>query len=488
MEKAYQATIGLEIHAELITGSKMFCSCRNNPEETRPNFDVCPICLGHPGTLPTLNAEAVRHVLRVGLAVGGKLADFTEWDRKNYFYPDIPKGYQISQYKYPLVSGGLLCGVEIERIHLEEDTAKSTHDIHDKKSLVDFNRSGRPLMELVTKPVIHDAASASAFARELRLLLRTLKAGRADMEKGQMRIEANVSVAPSGSDKLGVKTEVKNLNSFKSVEKAVAFEIERQTSLLQSGGTVVQETRGWDENRSETYSQRSKESSHDYRYFPEPDLPKLKISEIPFFAEEALRKDFPELPWNKRARYKKDFALTDKEIAVFLESPSAADYFEAVASGLKGDEKRIRLAANYILNNYLGKVRAASSRDSTGEIEMSPVDKISPASFAELVSLVAARKISSTGAGALIEAALKTKGNFSASFEELAGKLNLIQKSGSAEIGPVVDEVIKANASVVAEYRAGKKASLQFLIGQVMKVTKGSANPEAVSRLLTERM
>ena len=289
----YIPTIGLEVHAELKTASKMFCSCKNDPDERQPNKNVCAICLGHPGSLPVLNNEAIKHVLRVGTAVNGSTADFTEWDRKNYFYPDIPKGYQISQYKYPLVVGGELAGVSIERIHLEEDTAQSTHDTNEN-SLINFNRSGVPLMELVTRPVIHDSETAVNFSKELQLLLRTLNAGEANLEKGEMRVEANISVAShadTAAGKFGTKTEVKNLNSFRSVGRAIAYEVERQINLLDGGGKVVQETRGWDDAIGETYSQRSKESSHDYRYFPEPDIPKLKISEMKEFSPDVLKKE-----------------------------------------------------------------------------------------------------------------------------------------------------------------------------------------------------
>ena len=260
-------TVGLEIHAELNTKSKAFCSCKNNPDETKPNVNVCPICLGYPGALPVVNKEAIRSVLRLGLAIGGKLADYTEFDRKNYFYPDIPKGYQISQYKHPLVTGGELAGVKITRIHLEEDTAKSMHPAENSKpalpagglkienSLLDFNRSGTPLLELVTEPVIHDAETAARFAKELQILLNCLNIAEANMEKGEMRIEANVSI------NLGTKVEIKNLNSFKSVEKAIKYECARQKALRESGQEVTQETRGWDENKEETFPQRLKESS-----------------------------------------------------------------------------------------------------------------------------------------------------------------------------------------------------------------------------------
>src|SRR6185437_7011907 len=287
-------------HAELKTATKMFCACRNNADEKEANTNICPVCMAHPGTLPAINKEAVHKVLQVGTALGSKLAqDYTEFDRKNYFYPDIPKGYQISQYKYPLVSGGSLAGVELTRIHLEEDTARSQH-VGDK-SLVDYNRAGVPLMELVTEPVIHDAATAGTFAKELQLLLRYLGAGEANMEKGEMRVEANISI--SKDENLGTKVEVKNLNSFRSVERAIAFEAARQAKLLDEGGSVVQETRGWDEAKQITFSQRKKEGSADYRYFPDPDLPKLVLKEVPEFSPDTLKSELPELPWQKRDRY-----------------------------------------------------------------------------------------------------------------------------------------------------------------------------------------
>jgi len=302
----YRPTIGLEIHAELNTRTKMFCDSVNNPDENRPNVNICPVCMAHPGTLPVINRDAVRHILRIGSAIGGKLADFSEFDRKSYFYPDIPKGYQISQYEYPLVKGGELAGVAITRVHLEEDTARSTHS--NGKSLVDFNRAGIPLMELVTEPVLHDAEMAGRFARELQLLLRTLGASEANLEKGEMRIEANISVS-NKEGRYGTKVEVKNINSFRSVERAIAFEIKRQIDLLEGGGKVVQETRGWDEAKQVTFHQRFKEGSADYRYFPEPDLPKLSISEIPEFSSESMEKTLPELPWDRRNRYVHTYAL-----------------------------------------------------------------------------------------------------------------------------------------------------------------------------------
>lgn len=467
----YIPTIGLEIHAELRTASKMFCSCKNDPDEVEPNKNVCSICLGHPGTLPVLNKEAIKHVLKVGVAVNGHVADFTEWDRKNYFYPDIPKGYQISQYKYPLVTGGELAGVALERIHLEEDTAQSTHDTHEN-SLVNFNRSGVPLMELVTKPVIHDAATAMSFAKELQLLLRTLAAGEANLEKGEMRVEANISVASpedTRAGRFGTKTEVKNLNSFRSVGRAIEHEVERQIAMIESGEKVLQETRGWDDAKCETYSQRSKESSHDYRYFPDPDIPKMKISEIPEFSVEALRKEIPELAASKRDRYKNIFKMTDKEMAVMIGSPSLAAYYESVVAGFPSDDKKIKLTTNYLLN-----------ASNSGELI-----SIEPAGFAELVAMIAAGDISSSGAREILAMLVA---NPSSSPRKLAKESGLIQKSDASSLLPAVEKILAENAKAVAEYKAGKQASLQFLIGQCMKATKGSANPEMLRNILLEKL
>lgn len=472
--KDYRATIGLEIHAELKTSSKMFCSCRNNPDEEKPNTNICPICMGHPGTLPVLNKEAIKHVLKIGYAINGTIADFTEWDRKNYFYPDIPKGYQISQYKYPLISGGKLAGIELTRIHLEEDTAQSTHDIHEK-SLVNFNRAGVPLMELVTEPVIHDAETAVRFAKELQLLLRYLGVGEANLEKGEMRVEANISVAtPEDTEarKFGTKTEVKNLNSFKAVEKAIAYEITRQIELITNGEKVVQETRGWDENSGTTYSQRLKESSHDYRYFPEPDLPKLKISEVTEFNREVLSKETPELPWIKRERFLKDFGMTEKEVAVFIESPEVATYFERVV----GDNKKIsKLATNYILSDYLGLLKKEGK-------ELKTIDT---KNFAKLLVMIDGKKLSSRGAKDTLLLMI-TQGDNDP--EIIAEKNGLIQKSDEGEIKKIVQEIIAKNPTVVADYKNGKEPLLQFLIGQGMKATKGSANPELLKKLLLENI
>jgi aspartyl-tRNA(Asn)/glutamyl-tRNA(Gln) amidotransferase subunit B len=480
----YIPTIGLEIHAELATKSKMFCSCKNDPDEEQPNVNICPVCMGHPGTLPVLNREAIRHVLKMGHAVGGTIADFTEWDRKNYFYPDIPKGYQISQYKYPLVTGGAVAGISITRIHLEEDTAQSTHDAPGvqvaDKSLVNFNRAGVPLMELVTEPVIHDAATAGNFARELQLLLRYLGAGEANMQKGEMRVEANISVASpedTAAGKFGTKTEVKNLNSFRFVERAIEYEIERQVKTLETGEKIIQETRGWDDAKQKTFSQRAKESSHDYRYFPDPDIPKMKVSEVPEFAPEVLKKEMPELPSAKRMRYAADYGMTTKEIAVFVDIPEISSYFEKTISSFAKEIKLVRLAINYILTDYIGLLKKEFGEGSW----VARASKIKTDEFAALVRLTGSGKINSRGAKDTLAVMYENAGTNPGAAndpEKIANEKGLIQKD--IDLKPIVEKIVVENPTVAADYKAGKQAALQFFIGQGMKASKGSANPEAL--------
>lgn len=464
---SYRATIGLEIHAELRTKTKMFCDSPNAPHETAPNANTCPVCLAHPGTLPTINKEAVQQVLRVGVAVGGVLADETEFDRKSYFYPDIPKGYQISQYEQPLVSGGALAGVPITRIHMEEDTARSSHA--DGKSLIDFNRAGVPLMELVTEPAIHDAKTASAFARELQLLLRTLGASDANLEKGEMRIEANISV--SKTDELGTKVEVKNLNSFRSVERAIAYELARQEEVLEQGGTLVQETRGWDENKQVTFAQRIKEGSADYRYFPEPDLPKMRLSSLPEFTEEVIRKTLPELPWERRARYEALGLKSDD--ADYLVSEQG-DFFDAVLALLPASDSLALLAANYIVSDVAGWRAKNDSLNS----------KLTPDSFATLIRMVDEESISSRGAKDILLILLVEGGDP----KVVANDKGLLQVSDPSMLSDIVEKVTSENGSVVAEYRAGKESALQFLVGHAMRETKGAGNPSVLRTLIEERI
>lgn len=457
----YQVTIGLEVHAELKTLTKMFCACKNDPDEERPNVNICPICLGHPGTLPVINKEAVKKVLQVGLAVGGQLADFTEFDRKNYFYPDIPKGYQISQYKYPLVSGGELLGFKLTRIHLEEDTGTSSHDKGDY-SLVDFNRAGVPLMELVTEPVFHSAEEVSRFGRELQILLQTLGASDANMEKGEMRLEANISV--SENDKLGTKVEIKNLNSFRAAERAIAYEVKRQSALLEKGDKVAQETRGWDEVKQATFSQRSKEDSHDYRYFPDPDLPKLKLSRLDEFDIKVLKRDLRETPAEKRTRLTTWFGLKVADIEFFIFNPSFAKLFEAAVVGLS-DKANAQLLANYLVSDLSGL-----GADPT---------IINPTYLAKLVNLIAGGQVSSRGAKDILAKMVVEGGDP----EEIGQREGLFQQSDRGALEGVAKEVIAANQDAVLEYKNGKLASLQFLIGQGMKATRGSGNPQVFKEI-----
>lgn len=464
---AYRPTIGLEVHAELATKTKMFCDSPNDPEETRPNVNVCAVCLAHPGTLPVPNREAIRHVLRVGTALGSKLADYSEFDRKSYFYPDIPKGYQISQYEYPFVAGGSLAGVDITRVHLEEDTARSSHA--EGASLVDFNRAGVPLMELVTEPVIHDAETAGKFARELQLLLRTLGASHANLEKGEMRIEANISV--SKTDTFGTKVEVKNINSFRSVERAIAYEIERQVALIESGGTVVQETRGWDEGKQETFHQRLKEGSADYRYFPEPDIPKIYRSRVSEWSDNALKASLPELPWEKRARYTA-FGMKEEDAAYVANDLERAVFFDAVIDAIGDDAKLRTLAVNYFISDLAGLYAKNENV------------QITPDTFTKLVRMIGSNQLSSRGAKDAL-AILAEKGGDP---ETVAKENGLLQVSDTGALKAAVQEVIAANEAVVTEYKAGKEASLQYLVGQAMKATKGAGNPGLIKELLVAEL
>jgi aspartyl-tRNA(Asn)/glutamyl-tRNA(Gln) amidotransferase subunit B len=464
---AYTPTIGLEIHAELKTETKMFCGSRNDPLEERPNTHVCPICLGHPGTLPVVNRAAVTQVLRMGAAIGGTLADYTEFDRKNYFYPDLPKGYQISQLEYPLVKGGALAGVQVTRIHLEEDTATSRHQ--GAVSLVDFNRAGVPLMELVTEPVIHDAKTASNFARELQLLLRTLGAGDANMERGEMRVEANISVSQDGT--LGTKTEVKNLNSFRSVERAIEFEVARQIQVLESGGTLVQETRGFNEETGQTFSQRLKESSDGYRYFPDPDIPKFKLSLLAELSAESIRASLPELPEARRTRYA-SLGLKAADIEVLVSDTVYQEFFETEVL-ISNEPKLIQTGVNYLLTDVRG------SGVTSAEIE-----KLRNGAFASLIGMIVKGELSSRGGKDVLEVLIKEGGQPT----EIASRIGAIQDSSSDFITRIAEAVISSNANPVAEYRSGKTDILKFLVGQGMKESKGKVNPELLSKELQRQL
>ena len=460
MEKKYYSTIGLEIHAELKTNTKMFCACENNPDERKPNVNICPVCMAHPGALPVLNKKAIENVIKVGLALDGEIADFSEFDRKNYFYPDIPKGYQISQYRCPIVSGGHLADFDITRVHLEEDTATNKHDRGDY-SLIDFNRAGVPLMELVTEPHTFqnsdDAAKITVkFAKELQLILWYLGVS-----------EANISIS-TDFKKLGTKVEVKNLNSFRSVERAIKYEIDRMIELQEKrkGDQIVQETRGWDENKQKTFSQRKKESSEDYRYFPEPDLPKLKLHEA--FDLEKIKQELPELPEAKRARYKKDFEIKEEDIEIYVNDPDLGVRFSAIAKILTNKEK-IKIASNYIVSDFLGLKKNNPT-----------IQLPSAKNFAELVNLFSENSISSRVAKDIL-AMIVVKDE---SPEKIATEQNLLQNYDEDAFKIFAQKIIDANPKVVADYKGGKVTALMSLVGQIMKETKGSANPTLAKDIL----
>ncbi|HET7703794.1 MAG TPA: Asp-tRNA(Asn)/Glu-tRNA(Gln) amidotransferase subunit GatB, partial [Candidatus Limnocylindrales bacterium] len=444
-----------------------------------PNTHTCPVCLGLPGTLPVINRRAVEHVLATGVAIGAETPAATRWDRKNYFYPDLPKGYQISQYDLPLAAHGRLTiqtsegevTIGITRAHLEEDTAKLVHgtDAAGRRvSLIDFNRSGAPLMEIVTDPEVRSAEQARRYAEELQALLRAIGASDADMERGQMRVEANVSLRPRGTEAFGTRVEVKNMNSFRAVERAIAFEIERQAAALDAGETLTQDTRGWNEDRGITYVMRSKEDSHDYRYFPEPDLPPLRV-DAAWLA--ALRDALPELPAARRARYERDLGLSGYDAGVIVGEPRATELFEgARAAAPDADPKAL---ANWVTGAYLGLLKT----------DPEAAARVSPAELADLVRRVGAGELSGTNAKEVF-AAHAADGATVASIVDARG---FRQISDTSALGAVIDEVIAANPKAVEDYRAGKPV-LGFFVGQVMKATRGQANAALVQTAVRDRL
>jgi len=484
----YKPTIGLEIHVELDTKSKMFCSCKNDPLEKRPNFNICPVCTAQPGTLPVANKEAIKKTIKAGLALNCKINLRSKFDRKNYFYPDLPKGYQISQYDMPFAEKGHLVldqkKIRITRIHLEEDTGKLIHQGSD--SLVDFNRAGVPLMEMVTEPDMDSGKEARKFAQELQLIFRYLNISKADMEKGQMRVEVNISL--SKDKNLGTKVEIKNLNSFKSVERGVDYEIERQKELLEKGEKVIQETRGWNDKKQITVSQREKEQAHDYRYFPEPDLPPFNFNND-FI--NSIKSEIPELPWTKRIRLKQEYGLDNQTIEIFVYNKDLGEYFEKAMSELKnwiketdikekvGDteyEKLINLGSNYIITDFWSLF---------GKVDIKELEnKVKPENFAELIKMIYKQEISSKVAKNILPVMFNTGGDPS----NIVKERGLAQVSDSREIEKVVKEIISKNPKPVEDFKKGKQNALQYLTGQVMAKTKGKAKPDIVQELLKREL
>jgi aspartyl-tRNA(Asn)/glutamyl-tRNA(Gln) amidotransferase subunit B len=471
----FEAVIGLEIHAQLQTRTKIFCGC-STAFGAPPNTHVCPVCLGFPGALPVLNRAAVDSGIRAALALGCRINEVSVFARKNYFYPDLPKGYQISQYEQPLASAGSLefatpggvRRVGITRVHLEEDAGKSLHEgfpDSDRKTYVDYNRSGTPLIEIVTEPDLRNASDAAEFFSRLRALLVWLDVNDGNMEEGSLRCDANVSVRPAGTAALGTKAEVKNLNSFRFLQKALDYEISRQTGVLETGGRVVQETRLWNSQSSVTVSMRSKEEAHDYRYFPEPDLRPLSVDAA---RVARIRNEMPELPDARRRRFLEAYGLPEYDASQLTQSRSLADYFEmAVRAG--GAPKT---TSNWIMGE-LARLLNASGAD----IGSSPVP---PERLAELVSLVDKGAISGAIAKTVFERMVST----GRPAEEIVRSEGLAQIDDERRIAELVNEVISQNADAVAQYRAGKAATFGFLVGQVMKAAAGKANPKRVNELL----
>jgi aspartyl-tRNA(Asn)/glutamyl-tRNA(Gln) amidotransferase subunit B len=475
----YEPVIGLEVHVQLATKTKIFCACPTS-FGAPPNTNVCPVCLGLPGPLPVLNRAAVEMAVKAALALNCEVPPLSRFARKNYFYPDLPKGYQISQYDQPLaeygwvdiVTEGVKKRIGVTRVHLEDDAGKSLHEgfrDSDRYTYVDLNRCGTPLIEIVSEPEMRSSDEAYAYLTELKLLMQWVEVSACDMEKGQLRCDANVSVRLLGTEKFGTKAEVKNLNSFRFLKMALDYEVARQVAILERGGKVEQETRLYNPETGETSGMRSKEHAHDYRYFPEPDLLPLRIS-----AEwrGRIRGEMPELPQEKRARFAGKYGLRDYDAQVLTSSRELSDYFERAAAA-SGDP---RAAANWVMGDLMGALKADGK-----EIADSPV---SPENLGELVSLIAAGAISGKMAKEIF-ARIFASGESPRAIVEREG---LRQISDEAALGQVVDQVLAANPKQAEQYRSGKTAVLGFLVGQVMKATGGQANPAAVNRLLREKL
>ena len=474
----YEPVIGLEIHAELQTNSKMFCSCSadysNAPE---PNTFICPVCTGLPGAMPVLNKKAIEQATLVGLALNCSINEFNTFARKNYFYPDLPKGYQISQYDLPIASKGWLdilddtespMRVVVRRVHLEEDTAKLSHEKN--YALVDFNRAGVPLLEIVSEPDMRTVEAALSYATKIRAILRYLGVNSGDMEKGVLRFEANVSVRPSGSSEFRTRTEIKNLNSFRALTRASAYEIERQIKVYENGGEVVQETLGWDEARGVTVSQRGKEDAHDYRYFPEPDLPPLQLDRAWI---NSIQTQLPELPDEKKRRFISTLGLTLSEAHFLTSEFSLANYFERVLEKSKSPAKTI--------HSWIAGEFSRILNDSSIEIQDVTV---SPEAFAQLVDMVTDKIISGNAGKVVLNELFKNGGDPA----QIVKEKNLAQVSDTGFIQEAIEKILSDNPKEVEQFLAGKETIIQWLMGQVARATKGKADPNVAKELLVKAL
>lgn len=476
----YEAVIGLEVHTELQTTTKIFCSCRTS-FGADPNTNVCPVCLGLPGVLPVLNKKVLEYAVRAGLALNCEISRFSKFDRKNYYYPDLPKNFQTSQFDLPICEHGYLDvevdgekrRIRITRAHMEEDAGKLVHhgtSITDSDySLVDYNRTGTPLLEIVSEPDMRSAKEAVAYMEKMRAILQYVGISDCRMEEGSLRCDANVSVRPVGQKELGTKTEIKNINSFKGVERAIEYEAMRQAELLEDGGKVVQETRTWDEKEGVTKSMRTKEEANDYRYFPEPDLVPFTVSDEYI---ENIRKSLPELPDARKERYMKEFGLSSEDAVFMTNDKATADYFEAaVAAG--ADPKA---AVNWLMGEFASQL----SNDGI-EIDKAPV---SAENLAALLKLIFKGTISGKIAKKVFATMWKEGGNP----DDIVKAQGLVQISDTAELSKLVDEVVGNNPKAVEDFKAGKKKAVGALVGQIMKATKGKANPRVINELLNKKL
>jgi aspartyl-tRNA(Asn)/glutamyl-tRNA(Gln) amidotransferase subunit B len=481
--REYEPVIGMEIHAELHTRSKMFCGCAvTDTTVAEPNTTICPVCTGLPGAMPVVNRAAVEQAMMVGLALNCQINAFTNFARKNYFYPDLPKGYQISQYDFPIATNGWVDVVDengaahhihVRRAHMEEDTAKLFHVYEPREAdytLIDFNRCGIPLLEIVSEPDMHSVAAAHAYATKIREILRYLGVNSGDMEKGVLRFEANVSVRPRGSDTLGTRTEIKNLNSFRALTLAAAYEIERQIGIIEAGGKVVQETLGWDALRNMTFSQRGKEHAHDYRYFPEPDLPPLHIDR-PWVDEVAAA--MPELPDAKYARFMADYGLTPQDTRILVGDRAVADYFESAVRVYNG-------APSSVAKWLIGELFYLMNREN---VAIDAV-RVQPEALARLIGLVDAGTLNQNSAKTVLGEMFAT-GDQPEAIVEAKG---LAQISDNDRLAVIVTQVVADNAGQVAAYLAGKDSVFQWLMGQVMRATRGRAAPDIARQLLNDAL
>ncbi len=496
----YDIIIGLEIHAELKTKSKMFCECDNDAEDKKPNENTCPICLGHPGCLPIPNKQAIEWTILTGLALHCKVNELSKFDRKNYFYPDLPKAYQISQYDLPFVYDGyMLVGskkIAVTRIHLEEDTAKNTHPAGKNYSLIDFNRASTPLMEMVTEPVLESALQAKKFCQSYQKILRYLDISNANMEKGEMRCEANISVQEKGKwkyegnceiktvgdYKLNPKVEVKNINSFKAIEKAINYEIKRQIHAIENNEKLIQETRGWDENNAKTVSQRVKETSADYRYFPEPDIPPIKTSSAQI---EKIKTMLTEMPPEKKARFMEQYDLDNDSAEILTANKQIANFTEQVISELRawidstGDDwERQKKKLAKLVSNWMTSELFKYLKNNNSNIE--EIKNVSAENFAELLTLVYQDKINSSAGQTILKTMVEKGGDPS----HIMTDQGLEQIDDTEALQATVQEIINKNPSQVEEYKSGKENLIQFFVGQTMAATKGKANPKKVIEIL----